>query len=312
MTQQDAVKWLEGEVGKKLDFDGQYGCQCFDAFNYYYKYLTGRNPYTDGYGVPGAKDIWNVPTSRFTKIANNPKDPNQLPQPGDILVYGAPFGRAIVNGKVVYFGHVETCKAATTKGVTYIGENEHGNQYEGVTEGFRSWSNCIPGLIGWLRFNGYDKPTPMVTKAQLNQLYKDLLGRAPDQSGTNTYVAHQTYLQVENDIKNSPEYKKRQAALAKAKETTNAKPTPPVATKPSQPQAPTPPAPVEPPTVQPAPVPSTQPVKPAPSAPDPAPAPTKTQIAPRPTQDSQTPAQELLPQLWQLLVAIIKRLFSTK
>ena len=81
MTRQDAINWLNAQNGKALDFDSMYGVQCFDFFNYYYQFLTGRNPYSDGYGVPGAKDIWNVPTSRFTKVANNPNDPNQYPAP---------------------------------------------------------------------------------------------------------------------------------------------------------------------------------------------------------------------------------------
>ena len=63
MTRQDALNWLNAQNGKALDYDKMYSIQCVDFFNYYYQFLTGRNPYSDGYGVPGAKDLWNVPTS---------------------------------------------------------------------------------------------------------------------------------------------------------------------------------------------------------------------------------------------------------
>lgn len=57
---------------------------------------------------------------------------------------------------------------------------------------------------------------PMITLAQLTQLYKDLLGRAPDAGGISHYVGHYTYAFVENDIKNSEEYKIVQARRAAA------------------------------------------------------------------------------------------------
>ena len=71
MTQADAVNWLTSKLGHYLDFDKQWGSQCVDSLNYYYQFLTGRSPYPDGYGVEGAKDLWNVPTSRFTKIGDS-------------------------------------------------------------------------------------------------------------------------------------------------------------------------------------------------------------------------------------------------
>lgn len=148
MTRNDATNWLKAQNGKGLDFDGVYGKQCVDFFNYYYQFLTGRGPYGDGYGVPGAKDLWNVPTSRFTKIANNPNDPNQLPKPGDIFIYNSRWGGG--------YGHVEMVLEATANGVTVIGQNMKGTT-DPVSITTRTWGSIVSGLIGWLSFNGFSE-----------------------------------------------------------------------------------------------------------------------------------------------------------
>lgn len=145
MTRADAVAWLNAQNGKALDYDNAYSIQCFDFFNYYYQYITGRNPYGDGYGVVGAKDIWTVPTSRFTKVANNPNDANQTPSPGDILIYG-----------VGTYGHVNVCLSADANGVTTIGQNEN-SRNDPAQILTRSWATVVGNLklIGWLSFNGF-------------------------------------------------------------------------------------------------------------------------------------------------------------
>lgn len=97
------------------------------------------------------------------------------------------------------------------------------------------------------------------------------------------------------------------------KEKSNAPTQPPTKTptQPSQPTTPTTPPEVQPPTeVQPTPVQTPVEVEPAPSAPEEAPAPAKIN-----TGDPSTapiPAQETLSKLWQLLVALIKKLFGAK
>lgn len=158
-TRQDALNWFYSENGGVIDFDGRYGAQCVDYFNLYYKFLVGHSPYSDGYGVNGAKDLWNVPTDRFTKIKNNPNDPNQLPQTGDILIYGKPWGKIIENGVAVYYGHVEMVLSADRNGVNVSAQNSKG-QY--VAMEFRPWSRVVGGLIGWMSFNSF-APEPVAT-----------------------------------------------------------------------------------------------------------------------------------------------------
>ena len=158
MTRQDALNWLNAQKGKSLDYDGVYGIQCVDFFNYYYLYLTGRNPYTDGYGVPGAKDLWNIATSRFTKIANNPNDANQLPSVGDILIYNSSWGGG--------FGHVEVVIGVDQKGFTAIGQRQT-EANRSATAVYRTWAQSVGGLIGWLSFNGFITSSPIATNQRV-------------------------------------------------------------------------------------------------------------------------------------------------
>lgn len=146
MTRTDAVNWLNSQKGKFLDYDNAYGIQCFDLYNYYYVYITGRNPYSDGYGVPSAKDIWGVPTSLFTKVANNTNDANQIPAVGDVLVYNSRWGGGD--------GHVEMVVGVDTKGFTAIGQRQS-EANRSATAVYRSWATVAGGLIGWLSFNGF-------------------------------------------------------------------------------------------------------------------------------------------------------------
>lgn len=137
----ESLNWLNAQIGQHLDYDQKYGQQCVDFFNFYYKTVTGDNPYTVGYGVNGAKDLWNVPNGNLTKI---PDSSTLKPQPGDIAVYGSGWGGG--------YGHVEIVIETDTTGCTFLGENEHNNPNEGVTRVHRTWAQ-MRGLIGVMRFN---------------------------------------------------------------------------------------------------------------------------------------------------------------
>lgn len=141
MTREQAIAWCQSKLGQALDFDGQYGAQCVDLFNFYYQFLTGRNPYSDGYGVPGAKDLWNVRVPYFDYIANDPKDPNQLPKPGDIMIYN---GNMPGSGG---YGHVAI--VGESKQVYY--EQNYGGMF--VKRNTRAFNGYE---IGWLSFKGFN------------------------------------------------------------------------------------------------------------------------------------------------------------
>lgn len=148
VTQNQTDAWLGEQVGQHLDYDQQYGQQCFDFFNYYYQFVTGDGPYADGYGVEGAKDIWDIPTDFFDKI---PDSNNLTPNVGDVLIYGPSWGGG--------FGHVEVCRWSDDGGCHVIGENEHNNSNEGVVEVYRSWAS-MRGLIGVMRPRLASEPVP--------------------------------------------------------------------------------------------------------------------------------------------------------
>lgn len=315
MSQQQVYfAWKKKVLGKQLDIDHNYGDQCVDVdLSYGQALFPGVAWQTVFPPVPGAKDMFGHYNPKyFTAIKNNPKDTTQLPIQGDIIFFN--YGT---------YGHTGVVDSATNTSITIVEQNgretaaastdkAHLTKYGWLTLG-------LP--IGWLRPK-LPEPAPkpaMITLAQLNQLYKDLLGRTKntkgnyaDDAGIAHYAGHYTYAFTESDIKKSAEYKQHQAVLAK--ETTNA-PTQPPKTTPAQPDKPAAPAPqapvaaptpVQPPVVQP-PV-ETQP---APTAPETAPAPSKIDTN-SPPEAKTTPAQEFFAQLWQLVVAIIKRLFGAK
>ena len=158
MTRTDAIAWCQSKLGQAMDYDGRYGAQCFDFFNFYYEYLTGRNPYSDGYGLEGAKDIWNVPNARFTFVTNNPNDLNQLPSPGDIVIYD---GGLLGSGG---YGHVAVFGESTN---AYYEQN-WGGMY--VKKNIRKFTGHE---IGWLSFNGFNTATPP-TGGNVSDIITDL------------------------------------------------------------------------------------------------------------------------------------------
>lgn len=146
-TQSEAVAWLNAQISQHLDYDHEYGQQCVDFFNFYYQYESGDNPYADGYSVSGAKDLWNIPNNRLTKI---PDSSTLVPEPGDICVYGTAWGTG--------YGHVEMVISNDDNGCTFVGENEHNDPNQGVVTVYRTWAQ-MRGLIGVMRFT-WQVPIP--------------------------------------------------------------------------------------------------------------------------------------------------------
>lgn len=173
MTRQDAVNWLLSKEPQGLDFDGIFGNQCVDYFNYYYQFVTGRNPYSDGYGVDGAKDLWNVGTDLFTKVANDPNDANQVPNPGDVLIYNRTWGGG--------WGHVEMVISADTRNIVVSAQNTKG---QFVAQHTRSWNSVVGGLIGWMSFNGFKEGEKPMTVEEEKNAYRIVLGREMEHNGS--------------------------------------------------------------------------------------------------------------------------------
>lgn len=78
----EAMAWVKSQVGKSLDYDGEYGAQCVDFIAFYYKYLGTITP-----GGNGADYSWNKLPSGWKRIKG------AQPKVGDILVYvGSQYG----------------------------------------------------------------------------------------------------------------------------------------------------------------------------------------------------------------------------
>lgn len=109
ITVEQFVKKYEG---KTWDFDGYYGAQCVDLFNFYNLEVVGAprlgTPVTNG-----ARDLFEVDSAARRAYYDVVSASADL-KVGDVLVYGEPHGRAIVNGKQIFYGHV----------AMYIGDNK--------------------------------------------------------------------------------------------------------------------------------------------------------------------------------------------
>lgn len=130
-----------------MDFDGQYGAQCFDFFNFYYQFITGNNPYSDGYQVPNASDIFDVPNDRFTFVVNDPNNPSQLPPQLSVMLYDTALPGS--DGA----GHVVVVDSANTQQVTVWDQNWGGQT---VHHQAHMWTGHERG---WIVFNGFTSDT---------------------------------------------------------------------------------------------------------------------------------------------------------
>lgn len=181
MNQKQAVDWLNAQVGQYRDFDGQWYAQCVDLFNFYYQTLVGVSPYSHGYGVPGAKDLWNVPTDLFTKI---PDSPSLVPQAGDVLIYGSTWGGG--------YGHVEMVSNVDSNGCTVVGNNLNGNPRLPVQKTYRTWAQ-MRGLIGVMRFvrfnsNQGDESMAIKNPEFIKNMYRYVGGREATQAEVNVHM----------------------------------------------------------------------------------------------------------------------------
>lgn len=135
--------------GKSIDFDKKYGAQCVDLFNYYNSEVVGA-PFIGTPRTGGARDLFEVDSSVRSKFYKRLEANSQL-QPGDVVIYGAPNGRARVGDLVVFLGHVRI----------YIGDNnfiEQNARNSGVTTVGSSKVNGMLGILRPLKFIGENSP----------------------------------------------------------------------------------------------------------------------------------------------------------
>ena len=138
-TQTDAVNWAKAQVGKALDYDGQYGAQCVDLIAYYYKYLGNTTP------GGNAKDYaTNALPSGWKRIANYN---GFVPSPGDIAVW-----KQGTSG----YGHVGIVISANLSNLTVVDQYGSTDQKTHTTTYKYSWG----GFYGVIRPDFATSSTP--------------------------------------------------------------------------------------------------------------------------------------------------------
>lgn len=138
MTFQEFIdKWN----GKAADFDGFYGPQCVDLFNFYNRDVVGAGRlYTPTTG--GAADLWNdfsgPGASAYRKIENTPTG---VPMRGDVVIWRA--NQKNVTGPA---GHVGIFMAGDVNSFTSFDQN-----YPTGSLSHPQFHRNYAGVLGWLR-----------------------------------------------------------------------------------------------------------------------------------------------------------------
>lgn len=151
MSQQTFDQFVNQRDGGAWDFDGKYGAQCVDLFNYYNRDVIGAGfiatPVTGG-----ARDLWEVGNpivdQNYVKMV-----PTTTLQKGDVIVFGPGYGTITENGKTTDYGHV----------TIYIGDNKIIQQNKGFnmkTTIDKAYTNGALGILRPKMFAGATQSTP--------------------------------------------------------------------------------------------------------------------------------------------------------
>lgn len=150
----DLVAWKNSVLNKHLDTDGikDDAGQCSQVplswAEVVFPGVKWQDLLPEVGSDHGVKDWAGKSTQYFTWIENNHADVNQLPLPGDILVFGATPAKGFTNQFKNDFGHTGVCETASPSGYTLIQQNSP-NLGEGVNDTSYPW-NYRP-CLGWFR-----------------------------------------------------------------------------------------------------------------------------------------------------------------
>lgn len=124
-------QFLTKYANKSNDYDGVYGFQCYDLFQFYNRDVVGA-PFVTG---DAAKDIWETyPRAFYERIGN---EPTNYPVRGDVVIWGSGYG---------IYGHVAICTEADVNAFTVLSQNDPVG-VPSIYKTYTSWK----GVLGWLR-----------------------------------------------------------------------------------------------------------------------------------------------------------------
>ncbi len=134
--------FLSANEGQYMDFDGSYGNQCVDLFNYYNQQVVGA-PWIGTPLTGGAVDLWNnfnnsAAPGYYRPISNTP---DGVPRYGDVMIWDANVPR--VTGPA---GHVSIFLEGDVHQFTSFDQN-----YPTGSACHHQHHSDYTGVLGWLR-----------------------------------------------------------------------------------------------------------------------------------------------------------------
>lgn len=110
-------QYIQQNTGKRIGDTPENLGQCVGAISNWLDNLNLNNPHLYGNAI----DLLNnADKTKFNVIYNTPTG---VPVAGDVLTFGAPYGKATVNGKVVYYGHTGIVVKADINKFTLFEQN---------------------------------------------------------------------------------------------------------------------------------------------------------------------------------------------
>jgi hypothetical protein len=148
-------QFLDTAPGKSFNPDNQFGLQCKDLVDAYCLALWGDWVHTIRPGN-AAVVFDQANPAYFTKIRNNPAQPDQIPQYGDIINWG--WSHAVPEG------HIAVVLSATRTTVRVLDMDGYAQRPARVsTYGYALPNGAI--VVGWLRPKlAQDRPTQCVVE----------------------------------------------------------------------------------------------------------------------------------------------------
>jgi len=130
-----ALAWLDAAVGQYWNPDNAHGYQCKDLPDAYCLFLWGN--WVDTVRPGNGKDVFdNANPEFFSKVRNDPSNPDQLPPPGSILSFAG--------SRAVPEGHTAITESSDAAGVNVV-------QMDGYKQVAAHRARLsYDGLIGWL------------------------------------------------------------------------------------------------------------------------------------------------------------------